>query len=163
MNRRSFLHSTGLAAFLALFRSCISCVGRAEESGEGAMKSNAVEGQGQAIAACGLNCRECPIGKAAKDREYAEKLAAEWRKSGQSEAVAEWFRCEGCHGNDELVWSEDCKIRLCCIKKKGLANCSYCGEFPCSLIEEFENDGHVHHAKAVDYLKELRKLRIDSS
>jgi len=119
------------------------------------MATNASQQQKPMTAACGMNCEECSIRKAATDREYAEKLAAQWRKSWKPEATANWFTCQGCHGPDELVWSGDCKMRRCCIKERGLVNCSYCDDFPCSLIEQFQNDGIARHAKAVQHLKGL--------
>ena len=121
------------------------------------MKADAVGQTPPLIAACGLDCGNCLIQKAANDRAFAEKLAAEWRQSGRPQATADWFRCQGCHGPEDLIWTRDCKMRSCCIKTKKLANCSQCGEFPCSLIDQFEHDGQSRHAKAVRYLKELRK------
>ncbi len=112
-----------------------------------------------AMAACGLDCGECPIGKAARDRAFAEKLAQEWRESGNQKATADWFKCEGCHGREDLVWAADCKIRACCIKTRHLDNCSVCVDFPCPLIDKFEQDGYEHHSKAVQRLKQLHASR----
>ena len=123
------------------------------------MRTEGSEQRTPMIAPCGMNCDECPIRRAANDKAFAEELAAQWRKSGRTETTAEWFTCQGCHGPEDLVWSGDCRIRSCCIKEKRLANCSLCDEFPCSLIDEFETDGYGHHAKAVQYLKELHSQR----
>ena len=91
------------------------------------------------------------------DPTKAEELAEKWRQDGNKEVTADWFKCRGCHGPDELVWSGDCKIRACCKKDKGLANCSLCGQFPCDLITAFENDQYPHHKVAVANLREMAK------
>jgi len=109
------------------------------------------------IAPCGIDCATCPILKAANDPGFAKNLAEDWRKGGQSEAKADWFKCQGCRGPDSLVWSENCKIRQCCSKEKRLQNCSVCKDFPCELITTFENDGFPHHKTAVERLRELRR------
>ncbi len=158
MNRRDFLRFTGLGAIAALIKGC-NWFGNDKQSGEKDMTVIEVDQKKPMIAACGLNCDECQIRKAANDREYAEQLAAQWRQSGNQEAAADWFKCQGCRGTDELVWSDNCKIRQCCIKTKELENCSYCGQFPCSFVEKFEKDGYAHHAKAVQHLRELKSSR----
>jgi hypothetical protein len=107
-------------------------------------------------APCGIDCTGCPIRRAAGDPDYAEKLAQEWRKEGHSDAVAGWFTCQGCHGDDSLVWGDDCRIRQCCIHQKKLDNCSFCNEFPCNLIRDFESDEHDHHTLAVANMRSLR-------
>jgi hypothetical protein len=155
MNRRESLRFTGLAAIAAIFKGCTWFFDRNKQCEEKDMTTNAFQQKRPMIAACGLNCDECSIRKAADDKEFAEKLAAQWRKSGRSEATADWFKCQGCHGPDELVWWGGCKIRSCCIKRRRLSNCSYCSGFPCLLIEEFEKDGYAHHAKAVQHLRSL--------
>lgn len=112
------------------------------------------------IAACGLDCSACPILKAANDGQYAEQLAADWRNSGHPKAVAGWFRCQGCHGDDSLVWSDDCAIRNCCLKDHALENCSCCPDFPCDLLKSFESDGAAHHRAGVENLRRLRMQRL---
>ena len=108
------------------------------------------------ISPCGIECDDCEIFIAANDAEFAEKLADSWRRSFQPKAKAEWFKCQGCHGDDSVVWGDDCKIRECCIKTHGLSNCSECNEFPCKLITAFENDGYAHHKTAVENLRQMR-------
>ena len=156
MNRREFLRVTGLAAAAVV---CKGCTPSKTSYGQGdkPVGENASRPAAPMIAACGLNCDDCEIGKAAKDPAFAEKLAARWRQSGKKAATADWFKCQGCHGQDDLVWSDDCKIRACCVKTKRLRNCAECGEFPCPLVDKFEKDGYAHHAKAVRFLKEIRQ------
>ena len=108
------------------------------------------------ISACGLDCDACPIFKAANDSRFAETLAAQWREAGQPEAVADWFKCQGCHGDDSLVWTEDCAIRKCCIQDHKFENCSMCKDFPCKLLLDFESDGLATHRAAVEHLKTMR-------
>jgi len=107
--------------------------------------------------ACGIECERCPIYIAAHDADYAEELAQQWRRDGHSEAKADWFRCEGCHGADEVVWGDDCAIRECCKTSRGLDNCSRCEVFPCDTINEFANDGIPHHREAVESLRQRAK------
>ena len=111
------------------------------------------------LAACGLDCGACPIRKAANDRGSAEELAEDWRKTGHPEAEADWFKCQGCHGPEGLVWGKDCKIRECCAKDRRLKNCGQCVDFPCELIIEYENDGHAHHRAAIKRLREMKERR----
>ena len=111
------------------------------------------------IAPCGIDCDSCPILKAVNDTEFAEKLAADWRKSGHPKAEAGWFKCQGCRGDDTLVWGEDCAIRKCCLKERQLENCSLCQDFPCKLITDFETDGATHHKAAVANLRQFRATR----
>ncbi len=108
------------------------------------------------IAACGMDCSVCPIRKAANDSEFAEKLAGRWRKSGHPDAKAEWFKCQGCHGPKDVLWTEDCKIRECCVEEKKLKNCSQCSDFPCDLINAFGNDGNDNHRAAFERLREMK-------
>jgi hypothetical protein len=112
------------------------------------------------IAPCGIICTDCPVYKAALDKSKAEVLAEQWKGYGYPDALPEWFKCQGCHGDDSLVWGSDCEIRDCCIKTMKLDNCSSCEKFPCELIEKFENDGVEHHKAAVEYLKQLRENKV---
>jgi hypothetical protein len=111
------------------------------------------------ISSCGLDCEACPIFKAANDPHFAEELASEWRNAGHPKAQAGWFKCQGCHGDDALVWSEDCAIRKCCRHDRKLENCSFCPEFPCELLSRFESDGLAHHRAAVENLRRMKKER----
>lgn len=113
------------------------------------------------LAACGLDCEACEIGKAAKDPAFAEQLAKKWGKVGDKVVTADWFKCEGCHGRKEVVWcGDDCKIRNCCIDTKHLDNCSLCPQFPCEITDAFEaNTKYPHHGKAIRRLKSMKANR----
>ena len=108
------------------------------------------------LAPCGIICTDCAIYKAAKDKEMAEKLAERWRSAGHKNATPDRFECRGCFGNEKFLWTDDCRIRKCCLKIKRLNNCSLCDEFPCELISKFENDPFPHHKNAVANLRRIR-------
>ena len=109
------------------------------------------------IAYCGINCDTCSIYAAANDPEKAEILARQWRDNGWGPALPEWFRCQGCNGPEDKLWSEDCSIRACG-KARELDNCSLCQDFPCVKILAFEAEGG-HHGQAVAVLRELARSR----
>jgi hypothetical protein len=106
-----------------------------------------------------MDCSNCPIFIAAQDQGKARALAAAWQMNGYADAVPEWFRCQGCRGPDELVWSEDCAVRSCC-KEKVMESCAVCDEFPCLKILAFESEGG-HHGDAVSRLREMHDKRVD--
>lgn len=108
------------------------------------------------ISACGMKCDACPIFRAANDFEFAKELAEGWPKDGNTEAEAGWFKCQGCHGSEDLLWGKECAIRDCCVKEKELENCSLCSDFPCAHVTSFESDGHPHHKMAVERLRAMR-------
>jgi len=147
MNRREFIMSAGLGMLLCGC-SGLNCSKKYGEKNVNKSQNN--------IAACGMDCVVCPIRRAANDRDFAEKLAEDWRKNGFPKAEADWFKCQGCHGLKSLVWTEDCKMRKCCIEEKKLKNCSYCEKFPCELIIEFKNDGNPNHKAAVERLRDIK-------
>ena len=111
------------------------------------------------ISPCGIDCGACPIFKAANDPLAAEQLAAEWRSAGNAEAEAGWFKCQGCYGDDALVWSGDCSMRDCCLKERKLENCSFCSDFPCRFLIDFETDGAANHKAAVANLRQIKASR----
>ncbi len=111
------------------------------------------------ISPCGMDCHTCPIFKAAHDPRFAEQLATGWRNAGHPEAEAGWFKCQGCYGDEALVWAEDCAMRNCCLKERQLANCSFCQDFPCQHLTDFESDGAAHHKAAVASLRQIKAAR----
>ncbi len=106
-----------------------------------------------------MDCGVCPIFKAANDLDFADILAERWRNAGHPNAEAAWFKCQGCHGDDALLWTEDCAMRNCCLKERKLQNCSYCPDFPCKLLSDFEADGVENHGVAVQRLKQIKERR----
>ncbi|MFX1325974.1 MAG: DUF3795 domain-containing protein [Promethearchaeota archaeon] len=109
------------------------------------------------MAACGLICNTCPIHNAPNNPEVAQRLAEDFK--GQWENVKpEDFRCEGCWGEDEEIWSPDCEIRKCCIKEKKLKYCYECNVFPCDILKNWakQNEGYM---EGLNKLKEIKKTR----
>lgn len=81
------------------------------------------------MAVCGLICSICPIHLAPENPKIAEQLVEDFK--GRWENVKpEDFRCKGCWGEDDEIWSPDCEIRKC-YKGKNLNYCYECNEFPC--------------------------------
>jgi hypothetical protein len=151
MDRRQFL---ACIASGTLICGCSRLLPWAASDGE---EKRSMNSTGDSLAACGMNCGECPIRRAANDSAFAKQLADEWRKSVHPEARAEWFRCQGCHGPESLIWTEDCGIRQCCVKDRYLKNCSQCGAFPCDRIVAYENDGNPTHRAAINRLRDRKK------
>ncbi|MBN2015314.1 DUF3795 domain-containing protein [Candidatus Dojkabacteria bacterium] len=82
---------------------------------------------------CGLDCQVC-----------------KWRVPNN---------CGGCKETDGKPFHGSCRLASC-VKKKGLEDCSYCSELPCSLLEEFSYDKeHGDIGMRIEVLKELRDLR----
>ena len=151
VDRRTFLGCVGLGSLLC------GCSRLPPFLGSDGVKDDKMSETWDPLAACGMDCSQCPIRKAANDSEFAEKLAEDWRRSGHPKASAGWFRCQGCHGPEPLIWTDDCGIRQCCVKDRDLKNCSQCGAFPCGRIVAFENDGNPNHRAAINRLREVRK------
>lgn len=106
----------------------------------------------QLPAPCGLDCAACDAYRAAQDPAIAVRLAEEWR-SRNPDAVPEWFRCQGCHGDRTLRWCEECTIADCC-EKKALPDCSHCADFPCQPYHDWVGP-YAHHQAAYERLKRL--------
>lgn len=111
------------------------------------------------IAPCGIDCMPCPIRRAADDPEFRAVFTEEARKSWAPDATEDWWRCQGCRGDDSVCWGDGCGIRHCCLEERKLQDCSWCGDFPCRLILDFEEDEHGHHTAAVGNLRRMRSSR----
>jgi hypothetical protein len=111
------------------------------------------------IAPCGIDCGPCPIRRAANDPGFRARFTEEARGSWAPDATEDWWKCQGCGGDDSLCWGSDCGIRHCCLGERELQDCSWCADFPCRLIEEFDADEHEHHSDAVDSLRRMRASR----
>ncbi len=109
------------------------------------------------IAPCGIDCAECSIYRAANSPAEAAKLAERWRNAGHEQALPAWFRCQGCRGAAELLWSGDCQIRQCCSSERRQEDCSLCDAFPCEKVITFEDDGDRNHQVAVQRLRARRQ------
>jgi hypothetical protein len=52
-------------------------------------------------------------------------------------------------------------MRLCAEEKPGVARCSDCPDFPCSIITAFNNDGIRHHAEVLKQIRHQREIGVD--
>ncbi len=85
------------------------------------------------IAACGLDCKQCPIFRARSEEELAERIAQ--RLSADFVHIsAKDIGCCGCKGDPEEHWSPQCPILNCCVVDRALDFCFQCQEFPCDRL-----------------------------
>ena len=110
---------------------------------------------------CGLYCGKCDIYLAysESDQERKTKIAENISKEVKKQIKPEQIVCDGCHGEDELCWGDECKIRACCFGK-GYDFCFKCEDYPCSILTDFGKQ-HEDYQKAVAELEEMRKVGID--
>jgi len=91
------------------------------------------------IGVCGITCTECPayIATQNDDDELRVKTAKEWSQMFHADIKPENINCDGCNTEGKKIQHcNECEIRLCGIDK-GLMNCSQCGDYACSKLEEF--------------------------
>ncbi len=92
------------------------------------------------IAACGLDCAQCPayIASARNDEELRRKTAAEWSKAFGFDCKPEMVNCHGCFATDgvQIGHCAECGIRLCALGKSP-KGCYACGEFGCEKLADF--------------------------
>jgi len=48
----------------------------------------------------------------------------------------EEIRCKGCGGPEAHLWTPDCRF-VRCVRERGIAFCSECGDFPCRDLVAF--------------------------
>ena len=106
------------------------------------------------MAYCGLLCNECPvyIATETKDEETRARLAEEY-SGNHIRFSAEDINCHGCF-HEETGYSKicaSCEIRNCA-RPKGLRNCGYCADYPCTFIESHVPEGLENRA-LLDRLK----------
>lgn len=87
------------------------------------------------IGCCGIDCGLCP----------------RFHTNGPS-------ACPGCGGPDFHEKHPSCGFVTCCVKKRGLEECSDCKDFPCSRFESEKNgfDSFVTHKRVfpnLDFIK----------
>jgi hypothetical protein len=92
------------------------------------------------IAYCGLICSECMAYIATQKNDDAEraKVSKTWSEQYGHEIKPEDINCDGCTstGSRHLGYCSVCEIRLCGVER-GVVNCAYCGDYPCSKLQEF--------------------------
>jgi len=98
---------------------------------------------------CGLNCSECQAFLATRKNDDGErkKVAETWSKQFGHPIRPEDINCEGCVSGSGIIFNycRVCEIRKC-NQGRNLANCGYCGEYPCAKIGFIVNN--VPAAKA---------------
>ncbi|MFC1921635.1 DUF3795 domain-containing protein [Chloroflexota bacterium] len=95
------------------------------------------------ISYCGLLCNDCPIyiATAENNEQVKERIASEF--SGERmQFTKDDMNCYGCFHEDTknskmCGW---CEIRICA-EGKGVKNCAYCAEYPCSYIDTYVEVG----------------------
>lgn len=107
------------------------------------------------IAYCGLYCGACSFKVAYDDNDvrHLEVMPAKYDRYKTEELEF----CPGCRLENQCG---DCKIRDCAISKN-LEHCGVCTDFPCELIQNFNDDGIPHHGACISNLKNLQELGSD--
>lgn len=77
---------------------------------------------------------------------------------GSCKNFKENANCMGCR--DEKNMLDDCPTRACTITKD-LLYCGDCAEFPCSMLNEFYNDGNPSHNLAFKNVLRIRVLGVE--
>jgi hypothetical protein len=101
------------------------------------------------IAFCGLFCGACKI-YICNQNETLDKL------SMSSKIPIDLLKCQGCRSDINSLYCRNCAMKKCC-QKKGLFSCADCDEFPCSVLQAFESDQHLHHKRLIDILELLKQ------
>jgi hypothetical protein len=96
-------------------------------------------GEMLSLAYCGLNCEECPVFQATRNRDEVHKrwLAAEYSSEQLCFSTRD-MTCYGCHSQQRLEsrMCQGCQLRACASSRL-VENCAHCRDFPCNLIERF--------------------------
>lgn len=101
------------------------------------------------IAYCGLYCGACEMYLATQ----SNTLPALSEKLGIPQKL---IACEGCKSDSLSIFCKNCAIKKC-NRLKEIETCADCNEFPCSVLNAFENDGHPHHKGVIDSLSLLSR------
>ena len=109
------------------------------------------------VAFCGLICNECSafIAKRTNDDELRKRAVEDW-SSEEFHLEIEEINCDGCTSEGEqFKHCTICEVRKCG-SEKGYANCAYCVEYPCDILEGLWN--FLQTPEAREALDEIRKL-----
>ncbi len=116
------------------------------------------------ISICGLTCSSCPLLNLPYDENSGNKVL-EWFQSkgwySEDQTVSDILKngdyCKGCCSDrNDIHWSPDCTLLVCCIDKKQLQICSECGDFPCEDYREWIGKGD-NHKRAYRNLSLIKK------
>jgi len=113
-------------------------------------------------APCGLYCGACSIYVAGKrgDSKRLEQMASGLAQYYGRALEMKDLACEGCLSEIVALHCRDCAIRYCAIEK-GYSHCAQCSVFPCKQINDFNNDGMLHHGEILNNIKRQRDIGID--
>jgi len=106
---------------------------------------------------CGIDCFNCELHEANLTSNVADALHAKygWPK--------EEIACKGCRKQDgkHIHLPQGCAT-LDCVKSKGVALCSDCGEFPCALLAPVADLAAIRpHNIKVYNLCRIKKVGLD--
>jgi len=91
-------------------------------------------------APCGLYCGVCGVLLATKnnDEKFKQVLVKVFKGKlpGCDDLTAKDIQCQGCLSDERFFHCDACAIRNC-NAGKGLTGCHRCGDFPCTIINEF--------------------------
>ena len=109
------------------------------------------------LAVCGLYCGACYHYRASfpESAHLLEEAARQGRE-------LEGFTCQGCRSDILYIHPgcAQCEIRACADERVVL-HCGLCSEFPCTRLEDFRLDGHIHHLDVLDNLASLKEKGPD--
>ena len=93
---------------------------------------------GEMIARCGYNCGLCMIYRQnLKGEEDRIRFRDILKKYYGDEVTLEACYCDGCLTDDSenpVRITTECRIRPC-VLEKGIDNCAWCDQYPCSMLE----------------------------
>lgn len=105
------------------------------------------------LAYCGLYCGGCPL--------YQATAAGTLEAEAARGISAEQLRCLGCRSEKVSVYCLNCSMKKCAARQR-LTSCADCGDFPCRVLEAFDDDGYPPHHGVVASLRFLRARGIDA-
>jgi hypothetical protein len=88
---------------------------------------------------CGIICSDCPVFKATRKNDDAERRRVSelfTRQYGQ-EYESKDMNCDGCVVDGKRIFSycSACEVRQCG-RKRRIKNCAYCATYPCKKLDE---------------------------
>jgi hypothetical protein len=93
------------------------------------------------LAACGLDCADCPayIASTTNDDALRKKTAEEWSKSYGFDCKPEMVNCHGCYATDgvQIGHCAECEIRKCAAGTRKLSSCAACADYGCKTVADF--------------------------
>lgn len=118
---------------------------------------NSKENAKKIPAPCGIYCPECSFKVAFETQNRAHVVAMPAKYDKYKTADFAEYDCSGCTPENR---DANCEIKQCVTARK-LEHCGQCGEFPCTLSNNFAADGIPHHKKAKEHLEYVRKHGLD--